>query len=70
MRFQNHIKQKGGYGLCNMTQKKEREKQILECFDKVFDAYNSKTVTKEYMLKKCKFLHSLLPTSKTVKKGS
>ncbi len=49
---------------------RQKEKQVFECFDKVFDEYNSGKTTKEYMLKRCKFLHKMLPAYKVTKKGS
>ena len=47
---------------------KEKENQIFECFNKVFDEYNSKKTTKEYMSAKCKSLHRMLTISNQLKK--
>lgn len=43
--------------------KRESERQVLNQFDKVFDDYNDKKITKEQMLEKCSVLYKKLELS-------
>ena len=46
-----------------INSKRESELQVLKQFDKIFDDYNTKKISKEEMLKNCGLLYRRLQLS-------